>query len=154
MLTARTSPVAEDTHEAGAAPVAELDPVRLCADLSRCLSVVRAVNDQAVQTDILSAMKKARCVGTFVFGLAVCVGFGSVQQEQAELAVQPAHNPPDWLKSGVIYQVFVRSFSPEGKLVGVTTQLDRLHDLGVNILWLMPIHPVGQAKKKGSLGSA
>ena len=40
-----------------------------------------------------------------------------------------------------------------GDLNGVTGRLDDLHALGVNILWLMPIHPDGQVKKKGSLGS-
>jgi glycosidase len=53
----------------------------------------------------------------------------------------------------VIYQILVRSFSPPGDLNGVTARLDDLHALNVNILWLMPIHPYGQVKKKGSLGS-
>ncbi|MBV8818402.1 MAG: DUF3459 domain-containing protein [Acidobacteriaceae bacterium] len=97
---------------------------------------------------------QARSVCALVFGLAVLVGFGSARQEQTERALPPARPSPAWLTSGVIYQIFVRSFSPEGTLAGVTTQLDRLHRLGVNILWLMPIHPVGQVKKKGSLGSA
>jgi cyclomaltodextrinase / maltogenic alpha-amylase / neopullulanase len=54
----------------------------------------------------------------------------------------------------VIYQVFTRSFSKEGTFGGVTGRLDELHNLGVNILWLMPIHPSGEIKKKGTLGSA
>ena len=41
--------------------------------------------------------------------------------------------------------------SPETK--GITTQLDRLKDLGVNILWLMPIHPIGEKMRKGAFGS-
>jgi glycosidase len=75
------------------------------------------------------------------------------QQPDAAIASQPARPSPEWLKSGTIYQVFVRSFSPAGDLKGVTARLDDLHALGVNILWLMPIHPYGQVKKKGSLGS-
>jgi glycosidase len=66
----------------------------------------------------------------------------------------PARSSPEWLKSGVIYQIFTRSFSREGTLNGVTGRLDELHNLGVNILWLMPIHPPGQVKKKGTLGSS
>jgi cyclomaltodextrinase len=77
----------------------------------------------------------------------------SAQQPDTELASQPARSSPEWLKSGVIYQIFPRSFSPEGNLDGITKRLDDLHGLGVNILWLMPIHPDGQLKKKGSLGS-
>jgi glycosidase len=70
------------------------------------------------------------------------------------LPSQPARPSPEWLKSGVIYQVFTRSFSKEGTFAGVTNRLDELHSLGVNVLWLMPIHPSGELKKKGTLGSA
>ena len=81
-------------------------------------------------------------------------GLGPFAQEpDPEIAKQPARPSPVWLKSGVIYQIFVRAFSPAGDLNGVTARLDELHALNVNILWLMPIHPDGQVKKKGSLGS-
>src|SRR4051812_4922500 len=60
---------------------------------------------------------------------------------------------PDWLRDGLIYEVFPRAFSPQGDFNGVTAQLDRLKDLGVNVIWLMPIHPVGREKSKGALGS-
>ncbi len=63
------------------------------------------------------------------------------------------HATPDWLSSAVIYEIFPRSFSPEGNLNGITRKLPQLQALGVNVLWLMPIHPVGQLKKKGSEGS-
>ena len=66
---------------------------------------------------------------------------------------EDARPSPEWLKAGVIYQIFPRSFSQEGTLAGVTAKLDELHTLGVNVLWLMPIHPLGQLKKKGTLGS-
>ena len=66
---------------------------------------------------------------------------------------EAARTSPDWLKSGTIYQIFPRSFSAEGTLSGITSRLDELHTLGANILWLMPIHPLGQLKKKGTLGS-
>ncbi len=75
------------------------------------------------------------------------------QEPDPAIASQPARPSPVWLKSGVIYQIFVRAFSPAGNLDGVTARLDDLHALNVNILWLMPIHPDGQVKKKGSLGS-
>src|ERR1700739_829563 len=75
------------------------------------------------------------------------------QQGGQSLASEPARRSPGWLKSGVIYQIFVRSFSPSGDLNGVTAKLDDLHALNVNILWLIPIHPYGQVNKKGSLGS-
>jgi cyclomaltodextrinase / maltogenic alpha-amylase / neopullulanase len=64
-----------------------------------------------------------------------------------------ARPSPEWLRDAVVYEVFPRAFSPQGNLAGVTAQLDRLKDLGVNVLWLMPIHPMGKLKAKGSLGS-
>jgi len=88
--------------------------------------------------------------------LAVAFAAGSrpfAQEPDPEIAKQPARPSPIWLKSGVIYQIFARAFSPAGDLNGVTARLDELHALNVNILWLMPIHPDGQVKKKGSLGS-
>jgi cyclomaltodextrinase / maltogenic alpha-amylase / neopullulanase len=75
------------------------------------------------------------------------------QTPDPNIASLEARPSPDWLKSGTVYQVFVRSFSPAGDLNGVTARLDDLRKLGVNIVWLMPIHPHGQLKKKGSLGS-
>jgi glycosidase len=60
---------------------------------------------------------------------------------------------PAWVRAGVVYEIFPRVFSAEGNFNGITAQLDRLKELGVNILWLMPIHPIGQEKKKGTIGS-
>ena len=65
----------------------------------------------------------------------------------------PAHTPPEWLSSAIIYEIFPRSFSAEGNLNGVTSKLDDLQHLGVNVLWLMPLNPVGQLQKKGTDGS-
>jgi len=60
----------------------------------------------------------------------------------------------DWIASGVIYEINPRTFSAAGNFRGIEPKLDDLKDLGVTILWLMPIHPVGQLKKKGTIGSA
>lgn len=63
------------------------------------------------------------------------------------------HSSPASTEASVIYEIFPRSFSPEGTLNGVTAGLDRLEKLGVNVLWLMPLNPVGQVQKKGTDGS-
>ena len=60
---------------------------------------------------------------------------------------------PEWAQKAVIYQVNVRQFSDEGTFAAAETQLNRLADLGVDILWLMPIHPIGVEGRKGTLGS-
>lgn len=53
----------------------------------------------------------------------------------------------------VIYEVNVRAFSSQGDLQGVMDRLDHIKSLGVNTIWLMPIHPVGQEKSAFGLGS-
>jgi glycosidase len=59
----------------------------------------------------------------------------------------------DWTKNATIYQINTRQFTAEGTFRAASAQLPRLKALGVDILWLMPIHPIGQFKRKGGLGS-
>jgi glycosidase len=70
-----------------------------------------------------------------------------------DFSTKDAHRAPPWLQKGVVYEIFPRDFSIEGNFNGITERLDELNDLGVNILWLMPIHPIGQKMRKGTLGS-
>ena len=60
---------------------------------------------------------------------------------------------PDWSRDAVIYQINTRQYSQAGTFKAVEADLDRINALGVDILWLMPIHPIGEAKRKGGLGS-
>ncbi|MBR5076336.1 MAG: DUF3459 domain-containing protein [Bacteroidales bacterium] len=64
---------------------------------------------------------------------------------------KPIH--PAWTYDTVVYEVNIRQFSPEGTFKGVEAQLPRLKDLGVDILWLMPMYRIGEVERKGSLGS-
>ena len=57
------------------------------------------------------------------------------------------------LRNQVMYSVFVRNYSEEGTFEGVRRDLQRIKDLGVDIIWLMPIHPLGEKARKGTLGS-
>ncbi|MBQ8001627.1 MAG: alpha-amylase [Ruminococcus sp.] len=57
------------------------------------------------------------------------------------------------LRNQVMYSVFVRNYSVEGTFEGVRKDLGRIKDLGVDIIWLMPIHPLGEKARKGVLGS-
>jgi cyclomaltodextrinase len=70
-----------------------------------------------------------------------------------DFSKQEARKAPDWLRSGVVYELFPRNFSEQGNFPGITARLGELQDLGINILWLMPIHPTGEKMKKGTLGS-
>lgn len=58
-----------------------------------------------------------------------------------------------WIRDAVIYEINTRTFSKAGTFNGITARLDSLRDLGVTVLWLMPIHPIAELKKKGSIGS-
>ena len=56
-------------------------------------------------------------------------------------------------RNQVIYSVFTRDHTPEGTFEGVRKDLPRIKALGVDIIWLMPIHPIGEKARKGTLGS-
>jgi glycosidase len=60
---------------------------------------------------------------------------------------------PEWSKDASIYQINTRQFTAEGTFRAAEAHLPRLKDLGVDILWLMPVHPIGEQNRKGSLGS-
>ena len=60
---------------------------------------------------------------------------------------------PDWSRNAVIYQLNTRQFTPEGTFRAAQAQLPRLKTLGVDVIWLMPIHPIGEINRKGTLGS-
>lgn len=57
------------------------------------------------------------------------------------------------VRSLVIYSVFVRNHTPEGTFRAVIPDLPRIHALGTDVVWLMPIHPVGEKDRKGTMGS-
>jgi glycosidase len=66
---------------------------------------------------------------------------------------KPALKSADWVKDAIIYEVYLRSFSREGTFAGLEKRLPDMQKLGVTVLWLMPIHPVGLKNRKGTLGS-
>jgi glycosidase len=86
---------------------------------------------------------------------AIGLGLGSVVTAPPANAAEAtaANTAPSWMKNAVIYQVNVRQFSQKGDFDSVTAAMPRLKALGVDILWLMPIHPIGEVNRKGSLGS-
>ena len=86
--------------------------------------------------------------------VAVLVALAVINTAQADGPAQAvARTSPDWLRSGVIYEIFPRDFSQAGNLQGVSAKLDEIKKLGVNILWIMPIQPIGEKGRKGDYGS-
>ena len=59
----------------------------------------------------------------------------------------------DWVRSAVVYEVNTRNFSARGDFEGVCARLEDLAHLGVTVVWLMPVHPIGVLKRKGTYGS-
>ena len=57
------------------------------------------------------------------------------------------------IKDGVIYEANIRQYSESGKFKDFTKDIYKLKDLGVKIIWLMPIHPISKTNRKGTLGS-
>ena len=71
-------------------------------------------------------------------------------------APQPAPTTvqhPDWTRNAVIYEVNWRQMTPEGTIAAVEQQIPRLKELGVDILWVMPVNPISKEGRKGELGS-
>lgn len=93
----------------------------------------------------------------FFLGIASIVAMGfyqtSAQQPARDVSKESARATRDWVRDGVVYEIYPRAFSQQGDFNGITARLDNLKELGVTILWLMPIHPIGQEKKKGTIGS-
>ena len=59
----------------------------------------------------------------------------------------------NWVEDAVIYEVNIRQFTPEGTFNAFSSHISRLKTLGVDVLWLMPIHPIGEKNRKGTMGS-
>lgn len=86
--------------------------------------------------------------------LAIVTGYPAAARRARAQAPASAMAPDtSWVTRCAIYQVFVRDFSPTGDLGGVTRGLDRIAAAGADVVWLMPIHPVGEVNRKGTLGS-
>ena len=60
---------------------------------------------------------------------------------------------PEWSRNATIYEVNIRQYTPEGTFQAFRAHLPRLKAMGIDILWIMPIHPIGELNRKGSLGS-
>ena len=78
-------------------------------------------------------------ISTIILALSAC--------QQTEKSVQQP------LENCVVYEMNVRQYTPEGTFAAAQKELPRLQELGIDILWLMPIHPIGIDGRKGTLGS-
>ena len=83
--------------------------------------------------------------------------YTSAMSQQTDSRYQPQKyvelTNPDWVKNATIYELNIRQFSQEGTFKAIEKQLPRLKKMGINIIWLMPVQPIGVVNRKGSLGS-
>ncbi len=115
-------------------------------------------------------MSKYLAIASALVAIAACDGIearkpnGARAQDGAQTGPSDkaslyAPNPyikidhPEWSRNAVIYQINTRHFTKEGTFAAAQKELPRIKELGADILWLMPIHPIGEKNRKGSLGS-
>ena len=81
----------------------------------------------------------------------------NIMAQQTDQRYQPKKyveiQNPEWVKNATIYELNIRQFSPEGTFKAVEKQLPRLKKMGIDIIWLMPVQPIGVKNRKGTLGS-
>ena len=93
-----------------------------------------------------------------LFALLLLTGCQSVPEKQPLAPCPPLAAPftihhPQWAETASLYQLNVRQYTPEGTFRAVEPHLARLQKMGVGIIWLMPVQPIGAMKRKGTLGS-
>ncbi|MBU6297588.1 MAG: alpha-amylase [Alphaproteobacteria bacterium] len=96
---------------------------------------------------VAAALRNFSVAALLCFG-----GLGAAAAQDATPAPTVVHHPA-WAVKADIYEVNVRQYSKQGTFAGVDRQLPRLGKMGVDILWLMPINPIGKENRKGTLGS-
>jgi alpha-amylase len=98
-------------------------------------------------------MQKFTCLLFLSILLVSCNLFSD--QKINNTSMDTSFSEKEWILSTNVYEVNVRQFSNEGtfKAFGTEETLNRLRDLGVETLWFMPITPIAQKNKKGTLGS-
>ncbi|HUX53854.1 MAG TPA: alpha-amylase family glycosyl hydrolase [Williamwhitmania sp.] len=103
-----------------------------------------------------SMLKRLRSSYTglgFAILLATFVLFSSCNtgNNQPAQKFQVAH--PEWSYNATIYEVNLRQYTPSGTLTEFKSHIPELKKLGVKIIWFMPIYPIGEVNRKGTLGS-
>ena len=88
----------------------------------------------------------------FVPFIVILIWIGIVGCKPKQAVFIPVEHP-EWCKNSIIYEVNVRQFTPDGTFKSMQAHLPRLKELGVDILWFMPIHKIGVEDRKGKLGS-
>jgi glycosidase len=99
-------------------------------------------------------MKNVLILFVFVILIVFIQACGDQASKMDNRARLTRTDPPvEWSKNAVIYEVNIRQFSEAGTFKAFEESLPRLKEMGIDILWLMPVHPIGLENRKGGLGS-
>lgn len=96
-------------------------------------------------------MKKLNLLSFVLLSVIILAACNSADNEPEQEGL-PYDNPA-WSHDAVLYELNVRQFSDEGTFAAVENKVDELAALGVDVIWFMPIHPIGEVNRKGPLGS-
>ena len=96
-------------------------------------------------------MKTINLISLITFMTIVLISCQNNKQEITQIPEGLQH--PEWSKNSTIYEVNIRQYTKEGTFAAFEKHIPRLHDMGVDILWLMPVNPIGKENRKGTLGS-
>ncbi len=91
--------------------------------------------------------------GALALFLTSCKGNASDATKAERDSSYTTVNHPEWSRNAVIYEVNLRQYTDSGNITSFARELPRLKELGVDILWFMPIHPISELNRKGELGS-
>jgi alpha-amylase len=90
-----------------------------------------------------------------LFSLLIAfIGCNQPQQKKETIGFPEGSIAPAWTRNAAIYEVNIRQYTPEGTINAFSEHLQEIKALGTDILWLMPIFPIGKENRKGELGSA
>lgn len=98
-------------------------------------------------------MRKILSVVLGLLLLVIGVQVGPSSQVSPAIASVTSRALPTWAKNATLYEVNIRAYTPQGTFNAFKKHLPRLKKLGVKVLWLMPIHPISQTHRNGTLGS-
>ena len=89
-------------------------------------------------------------IAGFLFFAVSCNNGAQEEVTEQKDSVQFMVQHPDWAKSANIYEVNLRQYSPGGTIKEFTEHLPRLKEMGVDILWFMPIFEIGKVNRKAT----